>query len=81
MPAHWWVELDLVPLMGRVVSRSVFRGGCELSMTLGSLSVDGCVFVPTLLVVWPEVAQQWSLKAVGWGQVLVPKWRPLGELT
>ena len=27
-----------------------------------------------------EASQQWSLQAVGWGQVLVPKWWPLGAL-
>ena len=56
MHAHWWVELGLVPVVDRAMSRCVFRGGCELSTTLGTLSADG------------------------WGQVLVPKWRPLGKL-
>ena len=27
MPTHWWVELGLVSLVGRVVSRVVFIGG------------------------------------------------------
>ena len=30
MPAHWWVELGLVHLVGRAMSRGVFRGGCGL---------------------------------------------------
>ena len=61
VPALWWVELGLVPLVDRAMSRSVFWGGCELSTTLGSLSADewGCVSV--LLVVWLEVFQHWSL--------------------
>ena len=29
MPAHWGVELGLVPLVGRAVSRGVSRGGCS----------------------------------------------------
>ena len=61
MPAYWWVELGLVPLVGRAVSRGVFIGGCELSMALGTLSADGWVCVSILLVVWPEALQRWSL--------------------
>ena len=26
VPAHWWVELGLAPLVGRAVSRGVFIG-------------------------------------------------------
>ena len=37
MSSHWWVELGLVPLVARALSRSVFRGGCQLHTTLGSL--------------------------------------------
>ena len=74
MPAHWCVELGLVLLVGRAVSRGMFRGICALRMTLGSLSANGWGCVPTLLVVWPEVSQHLSLQAVRWGQVSVPKW-------
>ena len=74
VPTHWWMELDLVPLVGRVMSKSVSRGGCQLSMTLGSLSADGCVCVSTLLVVWPETSQNQSLRSVGLDQVSVPQW-------
>ena len=59
--AHLWVELGLVPLVGSAVSRGVFIGGCELSMALGTLSADGWVCVPILLVVWPEAFQHWNL--------------------
>ena len=52
----WWVELDLFPLMDRAVSGDVFWGICELSTTLGSLSADGWVCIPFLLVVWHEVS-------------------------
>ena len=69
--AHWWVELGLVPLVGRAMSRGMFRGSLELRKTLGSLSADGWGCVHLLLVVWPEASQHWSLQAVGWGQVLV----------
>ena len=34
------------------MSGGVFWGVCGLSMTLGSLSADGCVCVPVLLFVW-----------------------------
>ena len=58
MPVLLWVELGLVPLMGRAVSRSVFQGCCELSMTLGNLSADGWGCVPVLLAVWLEAFQE-----------------------
>ena len=70
-----------LPLMARAMSRGVFRGSCGLRMTLGTLSADGWGCVPTLLVVWPEASQHWSLQAVGWGQVSVPKWQCPGVLT
>ena len=46
----WWVELDLVLLVGRATSGGVFLGFCELSMTLGSLSGNGWGCIPVLLV-------------------------------
>ena len=52
MLVSWWVWLDLVFLVGRAVSGSVFLGVCELSMILGSLSANGCGYFPVLLVVW-----------------------------
>ena len=52
MPVFWWVELDLVPLEGRVTFSGVFWAICELSMTLGSQSANGWDCVPVLLVVW-----------------------------
>ena len=55
MPAHQWVEVGLVPLVGGAMSKGMLRGSCELSMISGSLSADGWDCVPTLLVVWPEV--------------------------
>ena len=48
----WFVELDLVFLVGRAMSCGVFWGVCELSMILGSLSANGLGSVPVLLVVW-----------------------------
>ena len=50
MPALWWVELSLIPLMGRTMSRAVFCGGCGLRKTLGSLSSNGWGCVPILLL-------------------------------
>ena len=58
----------------------VFRGSCGLKKTLGSLFADGCGCIPTFLAVWPDVSQHWSLQAVGWGKVSVPKCWPSGEL-
>ena len=52
MPVFWWMRLDLVFLLGSTVSGGVFWGVCELSMILGSLSGNGWVCVPVLLVVW-----------------------------
>lgn len=71
VPAHWWVELSLVPLVDRAMSRSMSRGSCGLRKSLGSLSSDGWGCVPTLLVVLPEASYYWTLQVVGWGQVLV----------
>ena len=51
MSPHWWVELDLVSLVGRTVSSGMFRGGWGLRKTLGSLSDDGWGCVLTLFVV------------------------------
>lgn len=61
----WWLKLGLVPLVIRALSRGVFRGACELIMTLDSLSADTWGCVPTLLVGWPEMSHPWSLEAVG----------------
>ena len=71
MPAHWWVELGLCPLVGRTQSRTMSKGGCGLMKSLGSLSTDGWSCFRTHLVVWPEAFQHWGLQAVGWGQILV----------
>lgn len=62
MPAHWWVELGLVHLVGKAVSRDIIRGGCMLRTPLGSLSADGWGCVPVQLVVWLEASQHWCLK-------------------
>ena len=39
----------------------LFLWWAELSKTLICLSADGGGWVPSLLVVWPEVTQHWSL--------------------
>ena len=56
VPVFWWLGLDLVLLVGRAASSAVFWGVCELSMTLGSFSVNGWHCVPVLLVVWHGVS-------------------------
>ena len=68
MPVFWWMRLYLVFLVGRTTSGGVFGGVCELIMILGSLSANGWVFVPVLLVVWHRVSSTvgcWSLSGDG----------------
>ena len=68
MLVFWWMRLDLVFLVGRTTSSSVFWGVCELIMILGSLSVNGWVCVPVLLVVWHVVSStgaSWMLVGAG----------------
>ena len=73
VPAHSWVELALVPPVGRAMSGVCLSGSGLFRKTLSSLSAHGWGYVPALLVVWPEASQHWSRQAVGWGQVLVRK--------
>ena len=47
-----WMSVDLVFLVGGAASGGVFWGVCGLIMILGSLSANGWVCVPVLLVVW-----------------------------
>ena len=65
MPAFWWVQLDLVLLMGRAVSGGVLCGVWELSMNLGSLSADGRVCVSVLLLVWCEPSSTGACRQLG----------------
>ena len=53
---HWWVELSLVPLVGRAMSRGVFRDDYRLRKTSSSLFVGGWGRVSAPLVVWPETS-------------------------
>ena len=46
LPSGEW-NWGLGPLVGRVMSRGVFWGGCQLHMTLGSQSVDRCAMFPS----------------------------------
>ena len=68
MPVFRWMSLDLVFLGGRSASSGVFWGVCDLIMILVSLSVNGCCYVPVLLVVWHRVSSTvtcWSLSGAG----------------
>ena len=68
MPVFWWMRLDLVFLVGRTTPGVGFWGNCDLIMILGSLSANGCVSVPVLLVVWHRVSSTgacWSLSGAG----------------
>ena len=51
MPVFWWLKLDLVFLVGRTAFGGVFWGVFELIMIFGSLSANGWVCVPVLVVV------------------------------
>ena len=68
MPVFWWMSLDLVFLVGRIIFGGVFWGVCDLIMILGSLSANGWGCVPVLLVVWHRVSSTaacWSLSGAG----------------
>ena len=68
MPVFWWMRLDLVFFVGRIASGGVFFGVCDLIMILGSLSDNGWVCGPVLLVVWHRVSSTgacWSLSGAG----------------
>ena len=56
VPMFWWMRLDLVFLVDRTTSSGVFWDVCELIMILGSLSANGWVCVPVLLIVWHGVS-------------------------
>lgn len=81
MSAQYWVELSLFHLLGRVLLKGVFRGGCDLNMTFNSLTADVSGGILPLLFDWPEAFQHWSLKVLRLGQVSVAKWQPLREPT
>ena len=79
MPVFWWVGLDLVFLVGRATSGSVFWGICELSMILGSLSANGGGLCSCLASCLAWRIQHWSLLAIGWSWVLVFRQRSLAN--
>ena len=51
MPVFCWVGLDIVFLVGRAMSNSVFWCVCELNIILGILFANMWGCVPVLLVV------------------------------
>ena len=59
--------LYLVLLVGSTMSSGVFWSVCELSMILGSLSVNGWSCVPVLLVVWHGVSSTGACWPFGGG--------------
>ena len=74
--AHRWVELGLVPLVGRAISVGVFIGDCCLWLTRQPV----CWWVglcPTFLVGCPEVSQQWSLGLAA--EMVISGWVHTGE--
>ena len=65
----WWVELDLVPLVGRAM----------LNKTLVCLSSDEWSCDSSKLLAWSEAFQHWRVQVVEWCQALVTKCGPPGE--
>ena len=68
MPVLWSLRLNLVFLVGRSTSCGVFWGACDLIMIFGSLSANGWVCIPVLVVVWHRVSStgvSWSLSGGG----------------
>ena len=53
MPAHWWVELILIPLVGGAYSLDGIRGICVPEGSLGSLFTEVLGCDPTWIVVCP----------------------------
>ena len=76
MPAHWWVELSLGPLVGRAIEVACLEVAVGSGNLLANCMLMGGAVFPTLLVVWPEASENWSLQAVGQGQVFLQKWQP-----
>ena len=72
MPAHWYVELILIPLVCGALSLDGIRGSCVPEGSLGSLFTEGWGCDPTWIVVCPGASQ---LLTDGWGQIF-PKWPP-----
>ena len=62
VPAHSWVELGLVPLVGWTMSGGVFISYLFIQEDFKRLSADVWVCFPTLLVVWPEISQHWNYR-------------------
>ena len=57
MPAHWSVELCLIPSVGGALSVGLIGGGCVPRRTLGSLFADVWGYVYSLFAVWPGASQ------------------------
>ena len=73
IPALWWVELSLVPLMGKATSSGVFQDVCELSMAL-YLSADSWGHVPVLLFVWCVSSGTGACTHLGGAMSGLPRW-------
>ena len=68
MPVFWWMRLDLVFPVGRIMSGGVFWDVSDLIMILDSLSANGLGCVPVLLVFWHRESSTvacWSLSGAG----------------
>ena len=57
VPAHWWMGLIPIPLVGGALSLGEIRGGCVPGGSLGSLFTDGWGCDSTWIVVCPGASQ------------------------
>ena len=57
MPAHWYVGLIPIPLVGGALSLGEIRGGWVPGLSLGSLFIEGQGCDPTWIIAWPGASQ------------------------
>ena len=76
-----WVDLDLVPLVGRAMSRGMFIVSCELDTTLGILLALRWGCIPILLVVCSEGLSTRACILLGGARSSCQNGSLLGELT
>ena len=76
-----WVDLDLIPLVGRAMSRGMFIVSCELSTTLGILFALSWGCIPVLLVVCSEGLRTRACILLGGARSWRQNGSLLGELT
>ena len=75
MPDHWWLEMCLVPLVGKAVSMCVFGGTRGFRQTLSSLSADGgAALQPCLLFCLRHTSTRTFCSSTGTFKLLGRAW-------